>query len=356
MMMNVIDSHCQGHRPFLVLPRGSAKKSWSGAEDSHLLELVEQLGPSNWTVIADKLVHRTGKQCRERYHNHLSPEVKKGEWTEEEDIIIAEQHAKLGNQWAKIAKSLPGRTDNAVKNRWHTAHRSLYEEPIGSARSTKSQSATEVPALNLAMNRSDGCSNYYDHSAHYHEPTLTSRSDESAADAILSMSLKPDVIETFRLSPRALENGISASPCLRAWFTSRQINGNRLESDSMSETETTTTESDCYPGQVAYTQMSQVKLTLTIDVQVDEPSPLTTRSSVASGFGIDDGDLSTDNEGDLAERKTSPWQCRLPLRARRNFEPSPMRRSEGNGHGEKSGRSPSATSPASMIIVKRQRS
>ena len=100
---------------------GVAKRTWTAEEDTRLVKLVKLLGVGNWAAIANEMSGgRKSKQCRERWNNQLDPDVKKGLWTPEEDAIIIARQKTVGNRWARVAEHLVGRTDMAVKNRWHT--------------------------------------------------------------------------------------------------------------------------------------------------------------------------------------------------------------------------------------------
>ena len=103
----------------LHLREWSRKGPWAPDEDAMVVQLVEKYGQKKWSFIAQQLQGRSGNQCRARWHNHLSPDIKKGGWTDEEDTLIIDSQARLGNKWVEISKLLVGRSGNDIMNRWN---------------------------------------------------------------------------------------------------------------------------------------------------------------------------------------------------------------------------------------------
>jgi myb proto-oncogene protein len=104
----------------------TASKKWTPEEDAQLRQRMADIGgvdacqgPLKWTMVAEVLDARTAKQCRERGVNHADPAIDKSAWTVEEQAILLEANKDRMNNWVEIAKLLPGRSQNNVKNEFH---------------------------------------------------------------------------------------------------------------------------------------------------------------------------------------------------------------------------------------------
>ena len=112
----------------------SFRKHWTEEEDQGILSLVGDGENIKWNIVAQQLadllglVGRSGKQCRERWHNHLDPRLVKSSWTAEEQHILFTYHKRYGNTWAQIGSYLNGRSENAIKNQFYSTLRRQFKK------------------------------------------------------------------------------------------------------------------------------------------------------------------------------------------------------------------------------------
>jgi hypothetical protein len=125
-------------------PVPRAKGQWSAGEDQMLNRAVSTLGAKNWTRVAALVDGRSSKQCRERWHNHLSPDIDKSEFTACEESIVRTQYQIMGPKWSEMSRMLPGRTDNSIKNLFNSRIR--RDINTGEARSPVAAESVENKA------------------------------------------------------------------------------------------------------------------------------------------------------------------------------------------------------------------
>ncbi|MQL89242.1 hypothetical protein Taro_021811 [Colocasia esculenta] len=133
---------------------GVKKGPWSAEEDRKLVDFILANGQCCWRAVPKLAgLRRCGKSCRLRWTNYLRPDLKRGVLTDEEEQLVIDLHAKLGNRWSKIASMLPGRTDNEIKNHWNTYIKKklvkmgidpVTHQPVNKQPAASSEAAHEV--------------------------------------------------------------------------------------------------------------------------------------------------------------------------------------------------------------------
>uniref|UniRef100_A0A803M8C0 Uncharacterized protein n=1 Tax=Chenopodium quinoa TaxID=63459 RepID=A0A803M8C0_CHEQI len=196
---------------------GLKKGAWSPEEDNKLKSYIQRYGHWNWREIPKFAgLARCGKSCRLRWINYLRPNVKHGDFSKDEEDFIIKLHKQLGNRWSKIAASLPGRTDNEIKNYWHTQLKKRLSGNISQNSSSNSETVDTFCNTSTDHDRNDLASTA--------DKTLCLSSLDSMGSALLDESFwtEPFALETSEqnycdLDLSLLDEGMLLSPVTSYW-------------------------------------------------------------------------------------------------------------------------------------------
>ncbi|CAK9224223.1 unnamed protein product [Sphagnum troendelagicum] len=164
---------------------GLKRGPWTQSEDHRLIQYISVHGEGCWRTLPKAAgLLRCGKSCRLRWINYLRPNLKRGNISEEEDRLITQLHAALGNRWSIIAARMPGRTDNEIKNYWNTHLKKKISNNNNNSSSSSSSSNNKISSIRrssrsttTALHPSSASSS----STHQELTKLQQREEESVA-------------------------------------------------------------------------------------------------------------------------------------------------------------------------------
>jgi myb proto-oncogene protein len=173
---------------------GLKRGAWTREEDQILVDYIQQHGHGNWRALPKQAgLLRCGKSCRLRWTNYLRPDIKRGNFSKEEEDAIIDLHTTLGNRWSAIAARLPGRTDNEIKNVWHTHLKKKINNGENSTEKSRFQENQEPNVTNSPQPSSSEVSSLTT------TTTTTTTGEENTSNSVKEDSLEdfPDVDDSF---------------------------------------------------------------------------------------------------------------------------------------------------------------
>uniref|UniRef100_A0ACD5YS83 Uncharacterized protein n=1 Tax=Avena sativa TaxID=4498 RepID=A0ACD5YS83_AVESA len=216
---------------------GLNRGSWTPQEDMRLVAYIQKHGHSNWRALPRQAgLLRCGKSCRLRWINYLRPDLRRGNFTADEEETVIRLHASLGNKWSKIAACLPGRTDNEIKNVWNTHLKkkaSQREQKPGSAsdksngEAANGHSDAPVPSLSSAsssttITTSNGSSGGDTETGEQCDTTNEPEMLDALYPLELELELEPD-IDILDMLVDAPEEACPAAPMLTSSCSSSSL-------------------------------------------------------------------------------------------------------------------------------------
>ncbi|XP_022737265.1 myb-related protein Zm38-like [Durio zibethinus] len=179
------------------------KGAWSKLEDQKLIDYIQKHGEGCWRSLPQAAgLLRCGKSCRLRWVNYLRPELKRGNFAEDEEDLIIKLHALLGNRWSLIAGRLPGRTDNEVKNYWNThVKRKLLQMGID-PNNRRLVLSSVITKTNMSNESNSGAVDSVSYNNNQH---LNSACGSEAEESNTVISSLPDLNLDLTIAPPVIE-------------------------------------------------------------------------------------------------------------------------------------------------------